>query len=54
MQKSEILLRPEIEIQNVVCTADLKQKIDIASFNKYRYLNSNLYLYRCGLLKIKK
>lgn len=51
MQKSESKLNPEIKIQNTVSTADLKQKIDIASFNKYEHLSSNLELYRCGYVK---
>ena len=45
------LLRKEIIIQNVVCTADLKQPVDIASFNDYKHLSSNLDLYRCGYVK---
>ncbi len=40
-----------IKIQNTVTTADLKQKIDIASFNKYQFLSSNIALYRCGYVK---
>ena len=51
MQRLESKLRPEIEIQNTVCTADLKQKIDIASFNEYDHLSSNLDLYACGYVK---
>ena len=51
MQKSTIKLRSEIKIQNTVCTADLKQEINIASFNKYDHLSSNLELYRCGYVK---
>ena len=46
-----VSLRPEIKIQNTVSTADLKQEIDIASFNEYTYLSSNLELYRCGYVK---
>ena len=42
---------PEIRIQNTVATADLKEEIHIASFNKYRHLSSNLELYRCGYVK---
>lgn len=42
---------PEIRIQNTVCTADLKQEIKIASFNRYRHLSSNIELYRCGYVK---
>jgi len=41
----------EIKIVNVVSTADLKQSIDIASFNKYKHLTCNLDLYRCGYIK---
>jgi len=51
MQVLEEKLRKEISIQNVVCTADLKQKVDIASFNEYAYLSSDLDLYRCGYVK---
>ncbi|KER06870.1 TATA-box-binding protein [Marine Group I thaumarchaeote SCGC AAA799-E16] len=51
MQNLESLLCPEIKIQNVVCTADLKQKIDITSFNEYEFLRSNLDLYTCGYVK---
>jgi len=50
MQKLE-LTHPEIKIQNIVCTADLKQKIDIESFNEYEFLSSNLKLYHCGYVK---
>lgn len=51
MQKMDAKIRPEIRIQNTVCTADLRQEIDIASFNRYRHLSSNLELYRCGYVK---
>lgn len=51
MQILEEELRKEIVITNVVCTADLKQPVDIASFNKYKFLRSNLDLYRCGYVK---
>ena len=51
MQRLEIKPREEITIVNVVCTADLKQSIDIASFNEYKHLSSNLELYRCGYVK---
>ena len=44
-------LRKEIKVVNVVTTADLLQKINIASFNKYQFLHSNLDLYRCGYVK---
>ena len=54
MLVASITLRPEINIQNVVCTADLKQSVDIASFNKYEFLSSNLDLYRCGYVKDDK
>jgi len=53
MQRLETVLRPEIKIQNTVVTADLKQKIDISSFNEYEHLSSNLELYRCGYVKDK-
>jgi transcription initiation factor TFIID TATA-box-binding protein len=45
------VLRKEITIQNVVCTADLKQHVDIGSFNEYKHLSSDLDLYRCGYVK---
>ena len=51
MQKLDLKLRSEIKIQNTVSTADLKQEIDIARFNKYKHLSSNLDLYRCGYVK---
>ena len=51
MQRLEIKPREEITVVNVVCTADLKQSIDIASFNEYKHLSSNLELYRCGYVK---
>lgn len=51
MQKSAIVLIPELKIQNIVCTADLKQRVDIASFNEFEFLRSNLDLYRCGYVK---
>ena len=51
MQKLESKLIPEVKIQNTVTTADLKQEIDIASFNEYEHLSSNLDLYACGYVK---
>ena len=51
MQKLDTKLRSELKIQNTVSTADLKQKIDIARFNEYKHLSSNLDLYRCGYVK---
>jgi len=51
MQILESKLVSEIKIQNTVTTADLKQEIDIASFNKYEHLSSNLDLYACGYVK---
>lgn len=51
MQRLESKLVLEIKIQNTVCTADLKQEIDIGSFNRYKHLSSNLDLYRCGYVK---
>ncbi len=53
MQKLESKLIPEVKIQNTVTTADLKQEIDIASFNEYEHLSSNLDLYACGYVKDK-
>ena len=50
-QKIETEIIEEIKIRNVVCTADLKQKIDIKSFNKFKFLTVNLDLYRCGYIK---
>ena len=50
-QKDTVTLHSEIKIQNTVSTADLKQKIDIASFNDYQHLSSNLDLYACGYIK---
>ena len=51
MQRLDVLLRKEMKIVNVVCTADLKQCVNIASFNKYKFLSSNLDLYSCGYVK---
>lgn len=51
MQRLESSLRKEIKISNTICTADLKQSVDIGSFNKYKFLSSNLDLYRCGYVK---
>ena len=51
MQRLKIKIRDEIKIQNTVCTADLKQEIDLTLFNKYEYLTANLELYRCGYVK---
>jgi len=51
MQKLESKLTSEVKIQNTVTTADLKQEIDIASFNEYDHLSSNLNLYACGYVK---
>jgi len=47
-------LRPQIKIVNTVTTADLKQKVDIGSFNEYEHLHSDLDLYRCGYVKDDK
>lgn len=47
-------LRKEIKIVNVVCTANIKQKVDIKSFNEYDSLNSDLSLYKCGYVKDSK
>ncbi len=51
MQRLETTLRKEISISNVVCTADLKQSVDIASFNEFKHLSSDLDLYSCGYVK---
>jgi len=51
MQILESKLVSEVKIQNTVSTADLKQEIDIASFNEYECLSSNLDLYACGYVK---
>lgn len=51
MKRIDSLPRKDLTISNIVCTADLKQKIDIASFNKYKFLSSNLNLYKCGYVK---
>jgi len=51
MQRLKIILRKEIKITNVVCTTDLKQPVNIASFNECKFLSSNLNLYRCGYVK---
>ncbi|MBT4325776.1 MAG: hypothetical protein HOD60_02550, partial [Candidatus Nitrosopelagicus sp.] len=47
-------LLPEIKIANTVSTAVLNQKVDIASFNEYEHLHSDLELYRCGYVKDNK
>ena len=51
MQRLDVALRKEIKISNIVCTADIKQSVDINSFNKYKFLSSDLNLYRCGYVK---
>ena len=51
MQVLESKLISDVKIQNTVTTADLKQIIDIASFNEYEHLSSNLDLYACGYVK---
>ena len=40
-----------LSIQNVISTCDLKQSINIADFNKYEHLSSDLKLYNCGYIK---
>ena len=47
----ELIQSSEIQITNIVCTADLKQEIDIFSFNEYEHLSSNIELYHCGYVK---
>ena len=51
MQISDYDLRKEIQIVNVVSTAELDQNVDLSLFNNYKYLKSNLSLYRCGYIK---
>ena len=51
MLRLDAELVPEIKIQNTVATADLKQEIAIAKFNKFKHLSCNLDLYRCGYVK---
>jgi transcription initiation factor TFIID TATA-box-binding protein len=51
VNKLESKLVPDVKIQNIVTTADLKQEIDIVSFNEYKHLSSNLDLYACGYVK---
>ena len=51
MQVLESKLISDVKIQYTVTTADLKQIIDIASFNEYEHLSSNLDLYACGYVK---
>jgi len=45
------IIRKEIKIQNVVCTADLKQTVDLSLFTGRKFLSSNLSLYKCGYVK---
>jgi len=47
-------LRAEVKIVNTVSTAEMGQKVDIGSFNKYNYLRSDLSLYLCGYVKDDK
>lgn len=47
-------IRKEIKIVNTVSTANLGQNVDIASFNKYKHLSTDLRLYRCGYVKDDK
>tara|TARA_Y100000590_G_scaffold461492_2_gene623187 strand:- start:86 stop:625 length:540 start_codon:yes stop_codon:yes gene_type:complete len=51
MQTSDYELRKEIQIVNVVSTAELNQKVNLALFNNHKYLKSNLALYHCGYIK---
>ena len=53
MQVIKQELRKDISINNVVCTAEINQRVDIGSFNKYENLSSNLDLYACGYIKNK-
>jgi len=54
VQRESYELRSEIRISNVVTTADLKQKVNLQNFNKFKSLSSNLSLYKCGYVKDKK
>ena len=53
MSELKSVLRPEVKIQNIVCTASLEQEIDIVSFNQYEFLRSNLKLFKAGYVKDK-
>jgi len=46
-------LRKEIKIHNIICTADLKQKINIKEFSKYSWgiFDQAIYKGRCGYFK---
>ncbi len=44
-------LRKEITIVNMICTKRLNQKINIKSFNRFKFLECNLDIYRCGYVK---
>jgi len=54
MQKNIYILRKEISIANVVCTADLKQRVNIKKFVKYPWgiFDEEIYSGRCGYVKI--
>ena len=53
MQKLETKPREEITIVNVVCTADLKQRIEIKKFNEFSWgiYDSEIYRGICGYVK---
>jgi len=53
VQKNTSILRKEILISNVVCTADLKQKVNITKFVKYPWgiFDEAIYRGMCGYVK---
>lgn len=53
MQKNTCVLRKEISISNVVCTADLKQRVNIKKFVKYPWgiFDEAIYGGKCGYVK---
>jgi len=54
MQKNICILRKGISIANVVCTSDLKQKVNIKKFVKYPWgiFDEAIYSGRCGYVKL--
>lgn len=51
MLRLDVSLRKEIKISNVVCTADLKQPVNLDAFKNKKFLSANLRLYNCGYVK---
>ena len=45
LRQLESTLVSELKIQNTVTTAELKQKIDIASFNEYEFVSSQTFVH---------